>query len=133
MKRAWILSVGLLLIALLAVPVISALADSVITSSSNGGGDTSLKNPAVRPAPPPPSLLSRIGTSVKNAAGLVVSQFIKKKPSTPPPSQFSLGSHKVGSTVESGAPSTPPKPQSTSAWVGSEARRLLAAGREAQL
>ncbi len=120
MKRAWVLSVGLLLIALLAVPMISALADSVITASSNSGADTSLKNPAVRPTPPPPSLLSRIGTSVKNAAGLVASQFIKKKPSTPPPSQFSLGSHKVGSTLEAGAPSTPPKPQSGSAWVGSK-------------
>ena len=48
MKRAWVLAVGLLLIALLTVPMISALADSVITASSNGGADTSLKNPAVR-------------------------------------------------------------------------------------
>ncbi len=117
MKRAWVLTIGLLLIALLAVPVISVLADSVITSSSNAGGDTSLKNPAVRAPAPQPSLLSRIGTSARNAVGAVVGQFVKKRPTTPAPSQFSLGSHKVGSTAEAGAAPTP-KPQTTTDFLG---------------
>jgi type IV secretory pathway TrbL component len=119
MKRAWVLSVGLLLIALLAVPVISALAGSIITSSSNSGNDTTLKNPSILPPRPQPSLLARIGASTKNMAGSVIGRFVKKKKSTTsPPSQFSLGSHKVGSTAESANSNAQKAPASTSDWVG---------------
>jgi len=117
MKSAWMLPVGLLLIALVAIPMISAFANPIITSSSNNGAVTTLKNPSVKPPPAAPSLLSRIGTGTKNLANLVASQFVIKKSTPPPSSQFVLGSHAVGTTAEAAAKNQKDT-KTTGDWLG---------------
>ncbi len=110
MKRVWIPVVGLFLTA-----VIAAFADSAMQPASATGTITKskLNNPALKRAPPQPSLLSRVAAGATNLAGAVVRPLLPKKAA--PPSQFGLGSHKAGTTVESAAAK---KPQTTGDWLG---------------
>ena len=112
MKRVWIPVVGLLLIA-----VIAAFADSAMEPADATGtvAAAKAKNPAVKPAPKS-RCCHRSARAPEICSAAVTKPFVRRKLNAPP-SQFGLGSHAVGTTAESAAAS-PPKPQTTSDWLG---------------
>jgi hypothetical protein len=137
MKITRFLPALLVVAALIGSPLMPAGAWSLNPFAASTSTEKKLNNPAVKPAPPKPSLLSRIGATTKGVFTSVGNAIVPAKSTAkmPTSNHFELGTHKVtpsaaqvesigngkpssttGSVIRSAAPSK--AVQSAADWVG---------------